>query len=201
MTVLDIGAHCGYFTLLSAHIVGPTGLVIAFEPNPASYEIRIENVWAHRLRNVIAFPWAATDRGRMVQLHLSESNSGDHRVHVAEEDRGALAVRATSIDAIGPLPRSPDFIKIDTQGAEAEVLDGMAETLAHAPNATLTLEFWPLPGTRRAFRDALIASGFHLTELKPDGNGPEPFNADDILEENPSDRPDRHMNLILTRAG
>ena len=70
----------------------------------------------------------------------------------------------------------------------------------------LKIEFWPFGLARaghdaRTFLDVLIASGFHLTELRTDGNGPEPFDAARILAENPAHRADRHTNLILTRAG
>ena len=55
MTVVDAGAHVGYFTCQAARLVGPRGLVLAFEPAPRNYELLTANVWRNGFTNVVCF--------------------------------------------------------------------------------------------------------------------------------------------------
>jgi hypothetical protein len=69
-TFVDVGAHVGYFTCLAARLVGPRGLVLAFEPQPRNYELLLANVWRNGLTNVVVFPWAVSDSSGFATLHL-----------------------------------------------------------------------------------------------------------------------------------
>ena len=55
-TVLDVGAHVGYYTLLSSVLVGASGRVFAFEPNPRNYHYLDQHVYLNRCRNVTTVP-------------------------------------------------------------------------------------------------------------------------------------------------
>ena len=68
---VDVGAHVGYFTLLVAKQVGPSGKVVAFEPNPNIFEILKENVALNGYRNVILENKAVADQPGQVELRLS----------------------------------------------------------------------------------------------------------------------------------
>jgi FkbM family methyltransferase len=68
---VDVGAHVGYFTLLLAKQVGPSGEVVAFEPNPNIFEILKENVALNGYRNVILENKAVADQAGQVELRLS----------------------------------------------------------------------------------------------------------------------------------
>ena len=67
-TFVDVGANWGYFTLLGAHLVGPHGRVVAFEPDPRLFRTLAWNLRANALSRVRALPLAAADRagGRRV---------------------------------------------------------------------------------------------------------------------------------------
>src|SRR5689334_5897732 len=62
MTVVDLGANIGYYTLLASRLVGPSGVVYAFEPDPLMFEYLTGNVARNRCGNVIAVDVAVTDR-------------------------------------------------------------------------------------------------------------------------------------------
>src|SRR5207302_10135610 len=67
MTVLDIGAHHGYFTMLASHLVGPKGQVHAFEPTPSTFSVLELNVG--RRSNVFTNRVACFSRNSSVSLY------------------------------------------------------------------------------------------------------------------------------------
>ena len=77
--VLDIGANIGYYTLLAARLVGPTGQVIAFEPDQTNFALLRKNVEANGYRNVVLVNKAVSDHNGTAELFLNDANPGDHR--------------------------------------------------------------------------------------------------------------------------
>jgi FkbM family methyltransferase len=109
--VFDVGAHAGYYTLLSSVLVGPEGKVIAFEPNPDNYHHLDKHVKINRAENVALIECAVGDENGSGTGHLS--NEGSFKVQTVRLD-----------DIVMEKGVSPDFIKIDTEGAEMLVLTG-----------------------------------------------------------------------------
>jgi FkbM family methyltransferase len=150
MTVLDVGANVGYFTLLAARAVGPEGRVVAFEPVNENHELLCENVRLNGLENVTVERVALADRdatGRMF-LYRKDVNSGmgslmGLEANAAVEQR---AVATCTLDAYlaGARIDRVDVIKMDIQGGEGKALDGMRETLARDAGPTLIWELNPL---------------------------------------------------------
>ena len=126
-TVIDVGAHVGYFAAIASVVVGPTGRVFAFEPRPLNHRYLIRHISSNRLENITPFRvGVAAKRGR----RRFEVNTGTGTGHLSPE--GALEIDTVSIDeevAAGRLP-APDLIKIDVEGGEIEVLQG-AEVVIH----------------------------------------------------------------------
>ena len=136
---LDVGAHIGYDTLKASVKVGENGKVIAFEPNPGTLEQLRANILASHATNVVVEPIACTDSEQMLTLYDStpEGNSGASSLSLANADearKGTLPsyiVRGRPIDhVVAELGlKRVDAIKIDVEGAEYLVLQGMRETL------------------------------------------------------------------------
>ena len=145
MCFLDIGAHVGYFSVLAGALVGPDGVVFAFEPHPRNYELLLANVWRNGLTNVVCFPWAVGDPNGFAKLFEASGNGGDHQLYHSEgEQRSAVAgVRCVALDALVAISPPVDFVKIDIQGAEEGAMRGMEQLLTSSPNATIALEYWP----------------------------------------------------------
>lgn len=145
-TFVDIGAHVGYFALIAAKSVGEEGRVFAFEPDPTNYATLARNVLLNGFANVTLEQAAVMNRNDRIRLFLSETNTGDHRVLFCEEPRPSIEVDCVTVDDYfrdrGATPKI-DFVKIDTQGAEVFVLQGMRKTLRLNPGARLVVEFWP----------------------------------------------------------
>jgi FkbM family methyltransferase len=125
-TVVDVGANIGYYTLIMSRLVGPRGKVVAFEPEPRNFALLKDNIELNGLKNVELVQKAVTDRCAPEKLFLSSDNQGDHRLFHASSERTSCEVDAVSLDSC-PLLKDAvvDFVKIDTQGAELRVLDGM----------------------------------------------------------------------------
>ena len=144
-TFIDIGANIGYYSLLAARKVGARGRVVAFEPEPRAFSFLEHNVQANGFSNVVVEQKAVSNTPGVLQLYVSTGNLGDHRIFPAAERRQTVEVEAVSLDEYLNQAGAArvDFIKIDTQGAESLILEGMRGTLRRHRNARVILEFWP----------------------------------------------------------
>jgi FkbM family methyltransferase len=146
MTFVDIGANCGYFTLIGARAVGPTGKVYTFEPDPRNTRLIQESVAANKLVEYVRIaPLAITDgtRGDTVELFLS-SSSGQNSLW-GKQSQKHITVSTTSLDKFFKQEVYPrmSLIKIDVEGAEVDILRGMTELNRVNPDLRLILEFSP----------------------------------------------------------
>jgi FkbM family methyltransferase len=208
MTVIDGGAHVGYFTCLAARLVGPRGLVLAFEPSPRNSALLVANIWRNGLSNVVCLPWALGAANGFARLVLSTSNTGDNRlVASADEADGAVAVRVAALDALGLVLPPLDFVKLDLQGSEGPAVAGMRELLAASPDVVLSVEFWPR-GIERSGGDAgailqtYRGLGFSIGTYAPEEKGVEPGLSDAAIIARCRERGggEGHVNLLLARA-
>jgi FkbM family methyltransferase len=128
-TVLDIGANIGYFSLLMAHMVGPTGRVIAFEPFPPVYAMLCENLQLNNLYWVQAERMAVADREGEMRIQSEPDNPLSSTVRLSES--GDLTVSLISLDHYAQTAglTRVDFAKIDVEGAEDSVVRGVTKTL------------------------------------------------------------------------
>jgi len=143
-TFVDVGANVGYYTLIASRLVGESGRVYAFEPDPTVFAILQKNVRLNHLRNVVLVPMAVSDQTGSVRLFLADENKGDHRIYETDEQRPSVAVEATTLDDFFEGDdRGVDFVKIDTQGAEGQILRGMHEVIVRNRDLVMAVEFWP----------------------------------------------------------
>ena len=198
MTVLDVGAHCGYFTLLLAKLVGPSGTVLAVEADPGNHALLKENLKAAGAANVTTVQGAAwSSGGETLPFTLCPENTGDHRSYSWESGREVVEVESVTIDDITQELESVDLVKLDTQGTEHRAVEGMTATIERA-RPTLVVEFWPLGirdlGDRPEEVIELYRSlGF---ELEVVGGGGDAVDTKDLVEA--ADRsPTGFLNLIL----
>ena len=134
-TVLDIGAHIGYYTASFAKRVGPGGRVFAFEPNPVNYSRLVDHLKRNQLDNVTALNCAASDEKGTGTLHLHSRNTGMASLHPHRFAEPAGEVETVVPDQIlaeagaGPVA----LIKIDVEGHELGVIRGLRATLDRPP--------------------------------------------------------------------
>jgi FkbM family methyltransferase len=143
MTVIDIGAHVGYFTRMYASLVGTSGAVYAYEAAPENFALLRRNT--KRLPNVKIFEMAVADHIGTIDFYETENNTGCHSLVASDLRQNKLTVASTSLDALlenGALKKI-DVIKMDIEGGEPIALEGMKNVLAANPECRLIVEFCP----------------------------------------------------------
>ena len=168
-TIYDVGANIGFYSLLAARLAGPGGKVHAFEPVPASARAVESNAALNEMASITVHEAAVgAGEGEGTLLVVGEtswshlSTTGRHA-----DTRVEQPVRLVSIDGLlaSGLP-APDVVKIDVEGAELEVLEGMQRTMReHRPALVLELH-----ETNRRVAEGLESTGYRIENL----DGPEP---------------------------
>jgi len=167
---VDVGAHFGYYSLLAATLVGPAGSVHAFEPTPRTARILQTNV--ADVSNVVVYQQAAWSESGPVKLLDFGEHAGAFNTLLKPEDypyrdilarHGRFATRI-EVDAVSlnDWARTshvlPDFIKVDVEGAELEVLLGATALLQMNP--FLSVEIWRRSGEKHAEQLIHFLRGF-----------------------------------------
>lgn len=127
---IDVGAHIGSYTIPMARIVGSHGLVIAIEPSPL-HKVLLKNIYLNNLKNVIVCKKAAYSKTTKLRFHYNPKKTGIS--HLSNKDLELEVDTSTLDDIIRDVVNYPikriKLIKIDVEGAEAEVLRGAMYTL------------------------------------------------------------------------
>jgi FkbM family methyltransferase len=146
-TVVDVGAHIGLYTIIAAKRVGPTGKVIAIEPDPQNFKILRKNILLNQLSNVEPLECAAYSAKKKLKLFLPEVGSGRTIFNTVMQGRikscdNSIEVEANTLDNIlnENNVQRVNWIKIDVEGAELEVLKGMSNVLEANKGISLIIE-------------------------------------------------------------
>ncbi len=161
-TVYDVGANIGWFTLLAARQVGPSGRVVAFEPSLANAAYCKSNAAGNGLGNITVIPAAVGDRDGWASFADDTSLKG--RLSDEGGDEVPILSLDTWLSETGQAP--PQVIKMDIEGAECAALRGMGETL-RTRRPTLIIE---LHGTNAEVADLLDAAGYEHRPIDHGGS-------------------------------
>ena len=183
MTVIDIGAHIGYYTLLACSLVGSRGKVISFEPDARNFDALDSGVHVNGFRDRCECHNLAVTHSRGRQAFYSkESEPGGNTLWPEPDLEGRLPGQVTSREvetisldeflASRPGVR-PDIVKIDAEGSEALIIEGMKRTMSENSQITLVCEFCPdrirfAGGDPAATLRIFDELGFVLKHVQPD---------------------------------
>lgn len=133
MTVVDVGASIGVFSLYAFQKVGPSGKVIAFEPEPISFSALVENVEFVNATNIISVNKGLYNESGTAKLNVTPGFVGSGFFNA---DTNTVDVRVERLDKILPDLgiTHADFVKIDTEGAAMQILEGAEEILPYIDN-------------------------------------------------------------------
>jgi FkbM family methyltransferase len=159
---VDVGANVGAHTLTFARLVGPTGRVLAFEPNPAIRDRLVNNVNLNGLKQTTVYGCALGAAAATLDLRVPSatsaeaSNPGLASLVALDTPHDLVKVTVRSLDDVvadAQLQRV-DLVKIDVQGYESHTLQGMRETIARfSPAIIFEFEDWAWQRTGATFAE------------------------------------------------
>jgi FkbM family methyltransferase len=148
MTVLDLGAHHGLYTLLASKLVGRKGRVIAFEPSPKERKRLAKHIWLNGADNVRVEGYAVGAESGEADLFLADgANDWCNSLRRPAESTGqTVRVQVRRLDdVVSQLELSRlDFIKMDVEGAELDALRGAAGILGDAARPVVLAEVYDI---------------------------------------------------------
>ncbi len=170
--VVDVGAHIGKYTIIASKMVGSTGKVIAIEAHPANCDILKQNIELNKLSNAIALNYAVDSKETMVKLYEPGQEGGFTIYNTIMTDRSKtsrnqkyIEVKSNTLDSLllENEIKEVNWIKIDVEGAEYEVLKGATNILSSSKDISLLIEIHNLLGANnKNFYEPII----HLLESK-----------------------------------
>jgi FkbM family methyltransferase len=128
---VDVGANIGYFCVIAASLVGTSGRVIAFEPDPKNCTLLDASIELNGFEGrTVTVEAGLSNTDSDGQLYLSTENFGDHQIYAGESGRASLPIALhhganflrTRIERL-------DLLKVDTQGSEYAVIEGLMPLL------------------------------------------------------------------------
>ena len=154
--VVDVGAHMGKYTLIASKRVGENGKVIAIEAHPGNYEMLNRNIKLNGLTNVTTLNYAVYSKESKIKLYMPDEEFGYTMHHSimfsylspkyslkGKENEKFIEVNANTLDNLlqkNGISIEVNWIKIDVEGAEFEVLKGATEILSNSKDICLLIE-------------------------------------------------------------
>jgi len=144
MNAVDIGGNIGYYAMLEARLVGPAGKVIAIEPMPENSEQLCNNITNNGYQNILVHKVAIGDRDGTALMYITQKSNW-HSLYPPASSKGEMKVPVSTLDSL-LMPyelASVDLVRMDLEGYEVVVIEGMKRTLEkYGPR--LLVELHPL---------------------------------------------------------
>ena len=199
MTFVDIGAHHGFYTILAAKAVGSEGCVIAFEPSPRERRRLVANLRLNRCKKVKVEPFAASGEEGEAPFFVvggRQTAFNSLRPPAVSAPTQKIMVKTLTLDDYLENHRVQrlDFVKIDAEGAELEILMGAQKSLGQKFKPLIMIEASDLRTSEWGYqscklRDTLSGFGYSWFTVGPEGrlqpycNGTDQYNFIAIPEE------------------
>jgi FkbM family methyltransferase len=173
---IDVGSHIGTHTLMFAKMVGKTGRVVSVEPNPDAYRILVSNIADNQFTGTVTpIQKAISNYDGIISLKVGDDprvTSGDLAVHDREDLPSTINLPCTSIDSLvqhDSRLSHIEWIKVDVEGMEEQVVQGMADTI-NKFFPTLHIEIHRSEYGQRIGVE-LRGRGYHCFPMLSDSNG------------------------------
>jgi FkbM family methyltransferase len=171
-TAVDIGANIGLMSLVMGGEVGISGRVVAFEPDEYNRGFLTTNLSLNGMNHVEIRSEAIGGANKAVKLRRHSKNLGAHSIVDQSVSRGnnveTIDVAMVKLDSVDV---APNLLKIDTEGAEPDVLDGgMSMITEHRPDIIIEVDpsLWNAPVNETMGR--LDSLGYRFVDIRTDLN-------------------------------
>lgn len=181
MTVLDIGANCGYYSLIAAHIVGNHGIVHAFEPNPFHHNNFIKSKNINGYKQIHLHKVALADKEGEITLFSPEKFTASASLFKNQVEAGlkniddlVTNINVSAVNLSEYLPNSKaDVIKIDIEGAEPQIIDSIFDIINNSNEVKIIMEYNQISWTDLGYDcesilNRFINQGFQIQIIQHD---------------------------------
>jgi FkbM family methyltransferase len=178
MILLDIGAHIGQYTLVASQLVGESGAVHSFEPDPETFKWLSANLRLNQRKNVHLNQLALSDAPGKTTFYLSTPDDigCNSLAKPANYSGREVEVTTTTVDSYLEQQRVPrvDLLKADIEGAEYAMLSGACSLLSSDHKPIIIMEFEEasqrkLKSSCAKLADFLSSHGYALYKIAEDG--------------------------------
>ncbi len=203
--VIDLGANIGYYTLISAKLVGESGNVFAFEPDPSNFEILLKNIKENKHKNVTPVQKAVSNNSGKINLYISKRNYASHRIFDAGDNRESIEIDVITLsDFFKKIKMSIKFIKMDVEGAEGATLLGASEIIDNSKDLIIMMEYFPkfikkFGMNPEEILKLLIEKNFKIFHINQKKNKLEPITLTKFIEEFNEDRKN-YANILCIKG-
>jgi FkbM family methyltransferase len=182
--ILDVGANVGYTAMVFASVASAGFKVFAFEPERKNFDRLFRTMRRLRLDDRVEPIRAAVGAGEgAVQLWSNVRHHAGHRVSTDAFRRTRTGARTETVPLLSldrfardrGLAGAVRFVKIDVEGYETAVCEGMTEIVRDNPGLTMAIEYAPEPMRELGFApqamlEFLLAQGFAVDTIDPQGS-------------------------------
>jgi len=170
-TFIDIGANIGKFSIIMGKKIDDKGKVLAIEPHPENFKILQRNIELNNLKNVTTLNLACSNKKGNLQLFLDEDGTGGHSTIKSKKTRAGnnkIWVKAETLDTIIKKEKikKVNLIKIDVEGAEAEVLKGAIKILKKS-HPKIIFEAWDEQYLKKV-KEVLKPFNYKIKKIAPE---------------------------------
>ena len=142
--VVEAGANIGYYALMESRLVGNKGVVYAIEPSPKNFEYLNRNIKLNKRTNMETYRLAIGDKNRKAKMNISShSNLSSLIKQKNRKITGTVEVNVTTLDSFLKGKRYPDFIRMDVEGYEYNIIKGMKNILKKESPLRIFIELHP----------------------------------------------------------
>lgn len=169
--VVDIGANCGYFTMLFERLTGPTGQVVAYEASKRYADLLQKTKEENDAKFVIENLAVADEPGTLTLTYPGGYTGSASVVYGFDPKWGEEhheTVKATTLDLEFEGMHSPDLIKVDAESAEEIIWNGAQSLLSRHNAPVMVLEYSPTGTYSKEFPERLFQYG-EVTGIGYDG--------------------------------
>ena len=149
MTIVEIGANLGYYTLMEASLIGESGKIYAIEPIEENLDLLKRSMFANHYENRIElYHLAISDADGIAQIAKTKSSNGctmflndgersDYaRNNLDKRIKEIISVNTMTLDNFLRNKHMPDLIRMDVEGYETKIIKGMVKTLEDSKSGT-----------------------------------------------------------------
>lgn len=194
MSCVDIGANIGYFTIIMSRLVGPTGFIYAYEPDETNFGLLQRNLDINNSRNVLPRMLGISNFYGEVDFYVDKINFGGHSLVRKGKIYATKSIPVATLDSLLKV-KKVNLVKIDVEGTEPEVLEGMDSILDANPNIILIIEYLPNMNSTEHL-EKLVSRGlkfWHINEFQRATLPITPFLIKKLWGQEPG------MNLLVRR--